>query len=104
MVRQLLPHERGVAVSPRLAPGEQGRARAPHYRRRNGAGLVVAHDVGELVDVVEAEDHHERARKLAALGAGAVARRLGETKMQREQRRQQIVLEARWARSRMSRG
>ena len=55
---------------------------------------MVAHDVTELVDVVEPKDHHERARKLAALGAGAVARRLGEIKMQREQQRQQIVLEA----------
>src|SRR5262249_7937029 len=34
------------------------------------------------------------ARELGAIGAGAVARRLGEIEMQREQRRQQIVLEA----------
>jgi hypothetical protein len=55
---------------------------------------VVAHDVAEARGVVEAEDHHERARKLGMLGARAVARRLGEIEVQRKQRRQQVVAEA----------
>ena len=55
---------------------------------------MVAHDVAELVHVIEPEDHHERARELAALGARAIAWRLGQIKVERKQRRQQIVLEA----------
>ena len=50
---------------------------APHITgRRDGAGLVVAHDVAELVDVIEPQDHHEGLRQLGVLGARAVARRL----------------------------
>ena len=93
-IGQLLPHEGGVAAGRRLARIEQRRARAPHHRRRDGAGLVVAHDVAELVDVVEPHDHHEGLRQLGVLGARAVARRLAQIEIEREQRRQQIVLEA----------
>ena len=93
-IRQLLPHEGGVAAGRRLARIEQGRARAPHHRRRDGAGLVMAHDVAELVDMVEPHDHHERLRQFGVIGAGAVARRLAEIEMKGEQRRQQIVLKA----------
>ena len=54
----------------------------------------MAHDVAELVHVIEPHDHHERLRQLGVIGARAVARRLAEIEVKREQRRQQIVLEA----------
>ena len=93
-IGQLLPHERGVAAGRRLARIEHGRAGAPHHRRRDGAGFVMAHDVAELVHVIEPHDHHERLRQLGVIGARAVARRLAEIEVKSEQRRQQIVLEA----------
>ena len=46
-IRQLLPHESGVSAGRRLGRIEQGWASPPHHGRRNGTGLVVAHDVAE---------------------------------------------------------
>ena len=62
-IGQLLPHEGRCAAGRRLARIEQRRARAPHHGRRDRAGLVMAHDVAELVEVVEAHDHHEGLRQ-----------------------------------------
>ena len=54
---------------------------------------MVAHDVAEARDVVEAENHHERALELGMRGARAIARRLGEVEVHGKQRRQQVVTE-----------
>ena len=55
---------------------------------------MVANDVEELVDVIETDDGHEGVRQLRMVGGCAVARRLMKIEVQREQRRQQVVLKA----------
>ena len=92
-IGKFFPHERGVLARRRLGWIEQRRASAPHHGWRNGAGLVVAHDLAKRVHVVEAENHHEGAGELRMRGARAVARRLSEIEVEREQRRQEIVAE-----------
>ena len=51
-------------------------------------------DVEELVDVIETDDGHERVRQLGMIGGGEVARRLMKIEVEREQRREQVVLKA----------
>src|SRR5262249_57321856 len=57
------------------------------------AGGGVGEGGEELRDVREAEDRHEGALELRMLGAGGIARRLGEIEIKAEQRRQKIVAE-----------
>ena len=52
-------------------------------------------DVEELVDVIETDDGHERVRQLGMIRGGEVARRFMKIEVEREQRRQQVVLKAR---------
>ena len=43
------------------------------------ASLVMAYDVAELIEVVEAHDHHQGLRQFGVLGAGRVSRRFAQT-------------------------
>src|SRR5262245_12542729 len=94
-VWQLLPHERSMAARRGLALVEQSRARAPHHGRRNRTALVMTHDIGELVHMVETEDDHEGTFKLRMRGAGGIVRRLAQIEIESKQRRQDVVLELR---------
>ena len=55
----------------------------------------MANDVEELIHVIQPEDHHEGAIKLRVIGARSVAGRFRQIEIQREQRGEQVVLEAR---------
>ena len=54
----------------------------------------MADDVAELIEMIEAHDHHEGLRQFGIVRARGVARRLAQIEVERKQRRQQIVLEA----------
>ena len=54
----------------------------------------MADDVAELVEMIEAHDHHQGLRELRMFGARRIVRRLAQIEVEREQRREQIVLEA----------
>ena len=92
-VRDLLPHERGVVAERRLRRIEEGGAGAPHHRRRHRARFVVAHDLGVLREVFEAEDHHERSFQVGVPLRGAIARGLLETEVQGKEGCDQVVAE-----------
>jgi hypothetical protein len=53
----------------------------------------MADDVAELIEVVEAHDHHEGLRQLGIFRARGVTRRFAQVEVERKQRRQQVVLE-----------
>ena len=54
----------------------------------------MTNDVEELVDVIEADDRHERAGQLGVIRGRRIARRFMKGEVEREQRRQQVVLKS----------
>ena len=54
----------------------------------------MADDIAELIEMIEAHDHHQGARELRIFGARRIVRRLTQVEVKREQRREEIVLKA----------
>src|SRR5487761_1412505 len=92
-IGQLLPHESGVPAGWSLAWVKACRTGSPHDGRRNGAGLVMADQIGELVDMIEPHDHHEATVELRPFRRDLVPWRFAEVEIKCEKRRNEIVLE-----------
>ena len=87
----------------RLRGVEERRARAPRDGRGNLAALMRRDDVVELPEALQADDEHECAVQLRSLRSGGPTRRLAERDVQREERGEEIVLEASGARADLGR-
>src|SRR5262249_52242907 len=99
-VRQLLPHERGMLAGRRLARIEQRRTCAPHHGRRDAVLLVGSDDLVELLHLLQTEDDHSGRSQLGPPLRRAVAWRLAQRQVQREQRGEYVVLKLPCARAR----
>ena len=76
---------------------EDARARAPRDGRGNFTAFVRGDDVVKLAETLQSHNGHEGASEFGARGRGRPVRRLGEGDVEGEERREQVVVEARGA-------